>query len=160
MPAIDNPTRETVASFVSILKHRFPGKVIEAAPIVTFESELAELRQKPDETLTSYHSQALDMMYKYGAKDRTTATEALTLAESSVLDTFLRGGICGIIDPSVERKWTKYVGAHDRSLRMLYEVAESTRGINLEVQKLFEDETKDSEPQFYKETAERNMPKT
>lgn len=52
------------------------------------------------------------------------------------------------------------MGTTDRSLRMLYDVAESTRRVDLEIEKLFEDEAKENELQFYKEIAQRNMPKT
>ena len=82
------------------------------------------------------------------------------MAEGSLLDTFLRTWLRGLTDNNIKRKCAEYMGATDRSLRMLYDAAESARRINLEVQKLFEDETKESELRFYKEIAQRNMPET
>lgn len=157
---IDEPTNATVTSFVSLLKQRFPGKVIETAPAITFEAELADLRQKSDENLTSYYNRALDMMHKYGAKDRTTADETLSLAEGSLLDTFLRGWIRGLTNLSIKHKCAEHMGSADRSLKKLYEVAEATRRVNAEIEKLFEEEVKEKELQFYKKIAQRNMSKT
>ena len=152
------PTQATVDQLVSLFKQRFPAKIVEAIP-VTFDMELADLRQQPEETITNYYTRTLHLMQKYGAKDRAPG-DLLSLAEGSLLDTFLRTWLRGLTDNNIKRKCAEYMGATDRSLRMLYDAAESARRINLEVQKLFEDETKDSELQFYKEIAQRNMPET
>ena len=97
-------------------------------------------------------------MTKYGVRDR-TASATLSLAESSLLDTFLRTWIRGLTDATIKRKCAEQMCSPERSLRALYDLVESTRRINLEMQKLFEDEVKENELQFYKEIAQRNMPK-
>lgn len=43
---------------------------------------------------------------------------------------------------------------------MLYDIAESTRRTQVEVQKLYEDEEKGRELHFYKDIAQRNVPIT
>lgn len=154
----ENPTQATVDQFTSLFKQRFPVKVAEVAPL-TFDTEIADLRQQPNETVTSYFTRTTSLMYKYGAKDR-NATTILSLAESSLLDTFLRTWIRGLSDVSVKRKCAESMGNPDRSMRMLYDVAEATRRINAEMQKLFEEESKENELQFYKDIAQRNMPGT
>ena len=68
-------------------------------------------------------------MQKYGAKDR-SATVILTLAESSLLDTFLHIWIKGLTDPSIKRKAAEGMGDPNRSLRAVYGLAEQARLIN------------------------------
>ena len=86
--ATPNPTQATVDQLTSLLRERFPAKTVEVTPM-SFDIELSDLRQKPNESLTSYYTRTLNLMQKYGAKDR-SPTVLLTLAESSLLDTFLR----------------------------------------------------------------------
>ncbi|KAL2036473.1 hypothetical protein N7G274_010808 [Stereocaulon virgatum] len=52
------------------------------------------------------------------------------------------------------------MGASDRSLRKLFDVADAARRVNAEIQRLFEEEFKENELQFYKELVQRNMTKT
>ncbi|KAF6238772.1 hypothetical protein HO173_003279 [Letharia columbiana] len=154
----DEPTQATVEQFTSLFKQRFPAEVIEVVP-VTFDAELADIRQQSTETITAYYTKTLNLMHKYGAKDRGHSM-LLSLAEGSLLDTFLRTWIRGLTDQVITRKCAENMGSPDRSLRLLYDVAESTRRVNIEIQKLFEDEAKENELQFYKDLAQRNMPAT
>ncbi len=156
--ATEEPTQAMVDQFVSLLKQRFPAEAVEEIP-VTFDAELAELRQQSAETITSYYTRTTSLMHKYGARDRSPLV-ILSLAEGSLLDTFLRTWIRGLTDASIKRKCAESMGTPDRSLRMLYDVAETARRVNLEIQKLFEEEAKENELQFYKEIAQRNMPRT
>ena len=149
------PTQATIDQLVSLFKQRFPAKIVEAIP-VTFYMELVDLRQQPEETITNYYTRTLHLTQKYGAKDRASG-DLLSLAEGSLLDTFLRTWLRGLTDNNIKRKCAEYMGVTDRSLRMFYDAAESARRVNLEVQKLFEDEIKDSELQFYKGLAEKNL---
>ena len=118
--------------------------------------ELAELKQKPDDTLNTYYSRALNLMQKYGAKDR-SAGRILSLAESSLLDTFLRQWVRGLTDPKVKQKAAEGIAALDASLRKVYTLATEARRANLELAKLLEDESKENDLIFYKSVAERNL---
>ena len=84
----------------------------------------------------SYYSRTLNIMQKYGAKDRSVSL-ILTLAESSLLDTFLRVWIKGLTDPSIKRKAAEGMGDPNRSLKAVYGLAEQARLINTQVQRLF-----------------------
>lgn len=55
--------------------------------LVTFDSELADLRQQSIKTIMTYYTRTLDLMQKYIATERTPGS-VLTLVESSLLDTF------------------------------------------------------------------------
>ena len=67
---------------------------------------------------------------------------------------------CVASDPSVKRNCAEHVGTTNREVRMLYDIAESTRRAKLEVQKLYEDEARERELHFYKDIAQRNFPIT
>ena len=153
--ATPDPTQATVSQFISLLQERFPSKAVESAP-VSFDLEASELRQKQDESVMSYYSRTLNLMQKYGAKDR-SATVVLSLAESTLLDTFLRAWIKGLIDPSIKRKAAEGMGDPNRSLKAVYGLTEQARLINAEVQRLFKEESQEEELSFYKGLAEKNM---
>lgn len=154
----ESPTQATIDEFTSLLKQKFPAPPSEEIAPITFDAELADLRQQSNETVTAYYKRTMSLMQKYGARDRSPSV-TLSLAEGSLLDTFLRTWIRGLSDATIKRKCAEVMGTTDRSLRMLYDLAESTRRVNLEIQKLFEDETKENELQFYKDIAQRNMSK-
>lgn len=152
---ITSPTQTTVDQFVSLFKQKFPAKIVETAP-VTFDSELADLRQQPDETIMTYYTRTLNMMQKYGATDRTLGS-MLTLAEGSLLDTFLRAWVKGLADQSVKRKAAEGMGDPNRSLRAVYGLAEQAKLINAEIKRLFDEESKEDELSFYRGLAEKNL---
>ena len=152
--AKEDPDQDTVDQFISLFKERFPSKISEAAP-VTFDSELSELKQKEDEALTSYYSRTINLMQKYGAKDRVPA-KVLSLAESSLLDTFLRQWIRGLQDGSVKRKAVEGMGAADRSMRKLFELADAARRVNAEIKKSMEEDARDLDLEFYRSLVEKN----
>ena len=153
--ATPDPTQATVSQFVSLLQERFPSKAVESSP-VSFDLEVSELRQKQDESLMAYYSRTLNLMQKYGAKDR-SATVVLSLAESSLLHTFLRVWIKGLSDPSIKRKAAEGMGDPSRSMRAVYGLAEQARITDAEVRRLCEEESKEDELSFYRGLAEKNM---
>ena len=153
--ATQSPTQATVSQFVSLLQERFPSKAVESSP-VSFDLEVSELRQKQDESLKSYYSRTLNLMQKYGAKDRSIAV-VLSLAESSLLDTFLRVWIKGLSDPSIKRKAAEGMGDPSRSMKAVYGLAEQARITDAEVRRLCEEESKEDELSFYKGLAEKIM---
>ncbi|MCJ1230636.1 hypothetical protein MMC12_007310, partial [Toensbergia leucococca] len=64
---MENPTRETIATFKAILCERFPSRAVEIAPI-PFNVELSE--QKEEESLSSYYQRVATMMQRIGVRDR------------------------------------------------------------------------------------------
>jgi hypothetical protein len=159
--AIEEPTIQDLANFKSLLCERFPTKAVEISPI-PFDVELSELRQRSDEALVSFYKRVTSLMQRVGAKDRPalTSSTTLTLLESAMLNTILRAFIKGISDHTVQKEATRGMTATDRSLKSVYNLAEEARRTNLEIQKLFEEEMKSKELIFYKDLAERNMPKS
>ena len=153
--ATQSPTQATVSQFVSLLQERFPSKAVESSP-VSFDLEVSELRQKQDESLKSYYSRTLNLMQKYGAKDRSIAV-VLSLAESFLLDTFLRVWIKGLSDPSIKRKAAEGMGDPSRSMKAVYGLAEQARITDAEVRRICEEESKEDELSFYKGLAEKIM---
>lgn len=150
-----SPTQTIIDQFISLFKQRFPAKIVETAP-VTFDSELADLRQQPDETIMTYYTRTLNMMQKYGATDRVPGS-VLTLAEGSLLDTFLRAWVKGLADQSIKRKAAEGMGDPSRSLRAVYGLAEQAKLINAEIKRLFDEESKEDELSFYRGLAEKNL---
>ena len=87
---VDIYIKETIITFVSLLKQRFFKKIIEIILIVTFETKLTKLRQKPEKTFTFYHNRIFDIIYKYEIKNRIFVIEILFFVKSSLFDILLR----------------------------------------------------------------------
>ena len=56
--------------------------------VMSFDTELLELVQKTEETLTSYYNRTINLMQKHGAKDRTEERK-LSVAKLSLCYTVL-----------------------------------------------------------------------
>ena len=155
------PTPTTVENFRALFCERFPSKVMEISP-VPFDVELAELHQRPEESLAAYYKRVQNLMQRVGARDRpapTPAVNALTSLEAAMLDTILRAFIKGLNDHEIRKEATRGLAATDRSLRMVYSLAEEARRTNAEIQKLFDEESKSDELLFYKNLVQKNIPK-
>ena len=156
-----SPTQDTVTAFKALFCDRFPSRAVEAAPI-PFNVELAEIAQRSEESLSSYYKRVIGLMQRVGAKDRPVTPSAAVLSplEAAMLDIILRAFIKGISDHTIQKEATRGMASSDRSLRMIYTLAEEARRTNLEIQKLFDEEVKSKELLFYKELAQKNMTKT
>ena len=155
-----NPTQTTVEDFRALFCESFPSQEIEISPI-SFEVELAELHQRPEEPLSSYYKRVCALLKEVGARDRPASTStlpALTKMESTFLDTVLRAFNRGLNDPELRKEATRAMAHPDRSLLGLYTLAEETRRTSLEVRKLLDEEAKTDELQFYKSLVEKNLP--
>ena len=153
----DEPTQENVNRLLSLLKERFPSKAIEIAPI-SFDAEIRDLHQLPNESLHAYYTRTLNIMGRYGAKDRSSGM-TLSLAETSLLNMFLQAWVRGLTDPNIRLATVEYTGTADVSIKSLYSQAERTRRINIERQKLLEEERKTDELEVLKSLAESIVPK-
>lgn len=157
--ALDEPDQAAVDSFKSLICEKFPSKAIEVAAI-PFDVEISELRQRSDEALSAYYKRVCNLMQRVGTRDRSTATHStLTVLESTMLDTILRAFVRGLSDNNIRKEATRGMAATDRSLKSIYNLAEEARRSNLEVQKLFEEEFKHDELEFYKSLAQKNLQK-
>ena len=154
------PTQATVENFKALFCERFPTKAVEITP-VPFDVELADLRQKPEEPLVAYYKRTTGLMQRVGLKDRQVATPlpTLTSVESAMLDTVMRAFIRGLANPEIRMEATRAMASGDRSLRMIYNLAEEARRTNIEIQKLHDEESKTDELQFYKDLVQKNLPK-
>ena len=154
------PTQVTVDNFKTLFCERFPTKAVEITP-VPFDVELADLRQKPEEPLVAYYKRTTSLMQRVGLKDRqvTATLPTLTPVESAMLDTVMRAFIRGLANPEIRKEATRAMASGDRSLRMIYNLAEEARRTGIEIQKMHDEETKTDELQFYKDLAHKNLPK-
>ena len=85
------PTQQIIQQFRAVFCERFPSKAVKATSIPS-DIEITELRQRPEETLSTYYKRVLNLMQRVRAKDRPASTPntAFTLLESSMLD-IIRG---------------------------------------------------------------------
>ena len=157
-----NPTQATVDDFKTLFCERFPIKAVEITP-VPFDVELADLRQKPEESLASYYKRTTGLMQRVGLKDRQVATPnllpTLSPVESAMLDTVMRTFIRGLANPEIRMEATRAMSSGDRSLRMIYNLAEEARRTNIEIQKLHDEESRTDELQFLRDLVRTNLPK-
>ena len=153
----EDPTPESVTAFRNLFQERFPAKTVETSN-TSFDTELGEMKQKPDETINSYHKRLLALMLRYGVKDRPLAG-SLSLLESAILDVIMKTFVRGLLDDEVRKETIRGLSAAGRSLRGLCSLAEDADRSKKEFQKLMEEENKSRELEFYKDMVQRSMPK-
>ncbi|KAF6238681.1 hypothetical protein HO173_003187 [Letharia columbiana] len=153
-------SQQTIQQFRAIFCEKFPSKAVEVSAI-PFDVEIADLHQRPEESLASYFKRVTNLMQRVGIKDRPAATPsaAFSLLESTMLDTILRAFIRGLNDQEIRKEATRGMASSDRSLHMVYNLAEEARRTNAEIQKLLDEESRSDQLQFYKSLVERNLPK-
>ena len=91
----------TSSLFVMPTRFSFP----EITP-VTFDTEIADLRQQRGEYISAYYARTVSLLQKYRAPDR-SPEELMPLAQSYFLDTFLRAWIRGLRDILIKHKATE-----------------------------------------------------
>ena len=154
------PTQQIIQQFRAVFCERFPSKAVKATYIPS-DIEITELRQRPEETLSTYYKRVLNLMQRVRAKDRPASTPntAFTLLESSMLDIILRASIRGLNNHEIRKEATRDMASTDRSLYMIYNLAEEARRTNAEIQKLLNEKVKSDQLSFYKSLVERNVSK-
>ena len=133
---MEDPTQETVALFKSLLCERFPSKAVVTSPI-SFNIELADLRQKEEEALATYYRRATTLMQRTGSRDRPASshTASLTTLEAAMLDTILHAFIKWLHDPAIRMAAAPSMVSPTRSLRSIYITAEEARRVNIEIER-------------------------
>lgn len=151
---------QTVEKFRALFCERFPSKVMETSSI-PFDLEIAGLRQRSEESLAAYYKRVTSMLQRVGVRDRPAPSSTITslsAVESIMLDMILRAFIRGLLDHNIRVEATRGMASQDRSLRSVYHIAEEARRINEEIQRLYDEESKTDELQFYKDLVQKNLP--
>ena len=141
----------TVNAFKFLLCERFSSKAIEVTSVF-FDVELSELKQRSDESLIAYYKRVINLMQRVEIKDRASII-TLILLESIMLNIILRVFIRDLFDSEIRKKTTRDMTSSDKSLKIIYQLIEKARRINLKIQKLFDEKFKQDELIFYKQLA-------
>ena len=150
-------TAETAFAFRNLFQERFPARSIDL-PTVSFDIELSELKQRPDEPISSYYKRFTALMLRVGARDRPAAGLAvLSLLESATLDVIMKAFIKGLFDDEVRKDTIRGLTTTGRSLRGLCTLAEDADRAKKELHKLLDGEHKTRELEFYRDVVRQNM---
>ncbi|KAL9076268.1 MAG: hypothetical protein Q9161_000984 [Pseudevernia consocians] len=133
-------TQQIIQHFRAVFCERFPSKAVKATSIPS-DIEITELRQRPEETLSTYNKRVLNLMQRLNAGYH------------------MRAFIRGLNDHEIRKEATRDMASTDRSLYMIYNLAEEARRTNAEIQKLLDEEVKSDQLSFYKSLVERNVSK-
>ncbi len=157
-------TQETMNIFKIIFCDRFSSRVVEVI-LISIDVELAELKQKSDETLTFYYKRVISLMQRVDVRDRSSSishAEEFTLSslKSVMLDIILRAFIRDLIDSEIRREVTRDMTSSDRSLKTIYQLIEKARRTNIEIQKLYDEKVRQNELFFYRELAQQSLSQT
>ena len=101
-----NPTLDTVSKFKTLFTEKYPLQFTEIAPI-SFDNEVADLKQKDEEALLVYYKQASDLLTRVGAKNRLrhhSEIVSLSPLKSAMLDTVLKSFIWGIQNADIRKE--------------------------------------------------------
>lgn len=115
-------TQAIVDNFKALFYERFLSKIIKIISI-SFDIELSDLYQKPDELLSIYYDKMISLMRRIDVKDRFTfifSFTSFTLLKSAILDIILRSFIRGLNDSKIRKKVTREMAPLNRFLRNIY----------------------------------------
>lgn len=123
---------------------------------MSFDVELADLRQQSDEPLAAYYKRAVSLMQRIGAKDRPQdPNQVLTQLESAMLDNIIKAFIRGLQDIEVKKEATRSSTALLKSLRSVYQAAEEARRLGIELRKIQDEEVRKDELDFFTQRSNR-----
>ena len=87
---------------VNSVPYSFPLKSI-AVVSITFSKELENLRQG-DNSLTTYYQRTIQIVQRFGARNRLSKESPLSILESSMLNLVFSAFLKGLSDPSLRMK--------------------------------------------------------
>ncbi len=138
---------------------RFSSRVVKVI-LVSIDVELFELKQKSNETLTSYYKRVTSLMQRIDVKNRSNSHVdefVLSFLESIMLDIILRTFTRELFNSKIRRKAIREMISSDRSLKIIYQLTEETRRTNIEIQKLYDEEVRQNELSFYRELTQQSL---
>ncbi len=133
---------------------------------MSIDVELIELKQKPDEILVSYYKRVTSLMQRVDARNRSISSSShlfesiLFFLKSTMLNIILRTFIRELFESEIRREATRDMISSDRSLRIIYQLIEKTRRINIEIQKLYDEEVRQNELSFYRKLTQQFLSQT
>ncbi len=150
-------------TFKIIFCDRFSSRVVKVVSIF-IDVKLAELKQKSKKTLVSYYKRMTELMQRIDVRDRSSSDSnshadefTLSSLKSVMLNIILRAFIRELFDSEIRRETTRDMISSDRSFRTIYQLTEKTRRINIEIQKLYDEEIRQDELTFYKDLVQQSM---
>jgi hypothetical protein len=150
-------------AFKSLFCDRFSSRVVEIVSVL-IDVELIELKQKSNEILTSYYKRMTSLMQRVDARDRSVSSSFTHLFESTLfslksimLNIILRAFIRELFESKIRREAIRDMISSDRSLRIIYQLIEKTRRINIEIQKLYDEEVRQNELSFYRKLIQQSL---
>ena len=155
-----NSTLDTVSKFKTLFTEKYPLQFTEIAPI-SFNNEVADLKQKDEKALLVYYKWASDLLIRVETKDRLrhhSEIVSLSSLKSAMLDTVLKSFIWGIQDTDIRKEALQELVMPEQSLQGIYTLAEEVRRVKIKLCKLMNEDAKSCQLAFYKLLAEQNMP--
>ncbi len=157
--------QDTINAFKFLFCDRFSSRVVEIVS-VSIDVELVELKQKSDETLVSYYKRMTSLMQRVDARNRSISSSShlsesiLFSLKSAMLNIILRTFIRELFELEIRREAIRDMISSDRSLKIIYQLIEKTRRINIEIQKLYDEEVRQNELSFYRELTQQSLSQT
>ena len=149
-----SPTKESLQRFLGLFKERFPSKAVEV--YVSFPEALEALRQNVDESLSSYYQRVVQIISRYGVRDRLPGSLPLSTLESSALDIVYGAFLKGLVDRELRCEAIRgCVGG--RSLHSAFVAMKEASKTRIFIKQIEYEESQTREIMFYKDVVKRNV---
>jgi hypothetical protein len=104
-------------------------------------------------------------MQRIDVKDRSSSIShvdefILSFFKSVMLDIILRAFIRELFDSEIRREVTREMISFDRSFKIIYQLIEKARRINIKIQKLYDEEIRQNELSFYRKLVQQSLLQT
>ena len=154
-----NSTLDTVFKFKILFTEKYSLQFTEIASI-SFDNEVADLKQKDEKALLTYYKQMSDLLIRVEAKNRLrhhSEIVSLSSLKSAMLDTVLKFFIRSIQNTDIKKETLWELVTSEQSLQSIYTLTEKVRRVKIELCKLMNEDVKSCQLIFYKLLAEWNM---
>ena len=150
-------TKESLqrSPFLLPSKERFPSRTPEIVT-VSFPEALDALRQNIDETLNSYYYRTMQIISRYGVRDRVPGCLPLSILESSTLDLVYEAFLRGLVDRELRCEAIRG-NTGGRSLHAAFVAMEEAYKSRIFLKQIEYEEVQTREALFSKDVVKRNV---
>ena len=139
-----NSTLDTVFKFKTLFTEKYSLQFTEIASI-SFNNEIADLKQKDKEVLLMYYKQMSDLLIRIETKNRLrhhSEIVSLSSLKSAMLDTVLKFFIRSIQNTDIKKETLWELVTSEQSLQSIYTLTEKVRRVKIELCKLMNKDVK------------------
>ena len=139
-----NSMLDTVFKFKTLFTEKYSFQFTEIA-LISFNNEIANLKQKDKKVLLTYYKQMSDLLIRIETKNRLrhySKIVSFSSLKSAMLDTVLKFFIQSIQNTDIRKETLQKLIISEQSLQSIYTLTEKVRRVKIKLCKLINKDVK------------------